>query len=117
MSKRITVEQVVKAFEQTGLKPRQGNYFRAEGEKVTCACGLGAIYIADHDTEETKTKPAGTLTINEYFRKRYGSDYRLGFVRGFDGDHLNTFAIQNKVEYTLGFEDGVAACKAVMKEG
>jgi len=114
--KRITVEQVVKAFEQTGLTPKQGDYFEIDGEKVTCACGMGAVYAVENNIESIKPNSIDALKINHYFAKRYGGDYRFGFARGFDD--LSSFSkeVANEKEFLAGYEDGVAARKAVLKE-
>lgn len=124
-SKRIKPEQVLAAFEKTGLKPVQGQYFNGHiGD--ACACGLGAIYAADlmnkGKSVETLfdeiTSDNGGDDINElvwdFFESSHSFKYQNGFVNGFDEEDPTVMPNERRYEdYKNGFEDGKAAYQAV----
>jgi len=96
--RRITPEEVLKAYEKTGLKPMQGEYFSGE-----CACGLGAI-VRFWNPE----KRANDDNVADMLEKNGIRDlYRIGFYLGFDGKkHVNPYS-------HTAFLDGKSAWQAV----
>jgi hypothetical protein len=103
---RITPEEVVTAYKETGLRPGRGAYFPDDG----CACGLGVLYYRD--------KPDHMGTITAYFDNKLGYDYRLGFVVGFDGEYFGYGVIgKPSDDYKVGYEDGRACWQACVEAG
>lgn len=103
--RRVTVDEVIAAYNQTGLKPKQRNYFWNDG----CACAFGVLYIANRGSIEDERKG--------YFADKYAddltgsTDYTNGFIAGFDGDELENEEYDK--EFLAGFEDGTATWNAV----
>jgi hypothetical protein len=97
--KRITPQEVLEAYEKTGLKPMQGDYYPQEG----CACGMGAI-ATSNGYIDTGLEPF----YSKLFRK-YGTKYHDGFTHGFDGGTV----VMNNENFIKGHTDGKAAWEAV----
>ena len=72
LGKPLTVERVVQAYEKTGLKPATGLYYQTLGDGTRCACGLGAVAVAE-----------GACEFGRFDVDRLGTCY---FVEGFDFD-------------------------------
>jgi hypothetical protein len=119
---RIKPEEVVNAYKETGLKPKQGRYFEEEGERI-CACGLGAIFdqkwglpdgsdLSDHSTMDSY--------VGGILQEEYPNTYIIGFAMGFDqkipaGDFYGK--TENlKIQYETGYEDGKVAFETAIKE-
>ena len=103
--RRITPEEVLKAYEKTGLKPMQGDYFSKDG----CACGLGAIAKKQGLIEYTAIGSVCCYGTSINLISVYGESYHNGFANGFDdlgSDDLDRDLAQC-------FEDGMAAWEAV----
>jgi hypothetical protein len=97
---RITPEQVVEAYKETGLKPRQRVFLVDK-----CACGLGVL--AAHDANINNSYDAYDWAVTQY-----GEDYVESFWRGFD-DRSTT----PQYEQHIGYEDGRACWQAVVEAG
>lgn len=94
--KRITPQEVLEAFEKTGLKPMQGDYYPFAG----CACALGAI-ASSQGIEGS---------LYHQFSIIYG-DYQDAFTDGFDGRRKPLGGLCESDE--LAYQDGLAAWEAV----
>lgn len=107
---RITPEQVKAAYEQTGLKPVQGEYFDRDvpplcANEPTLACGLGALYRSVFPGGE-----ADGVSVEKWADTKYGCEYRDGFINGFDGCRV----MANETdEWKIGHQDGQAAYNLV----
>lgn len=121
--KRITPEHVLKAYEQTGLTPKQGGYF---DEETLCGCGMGVLftlaYMTGHDMTLEEVHALWDDTFFEYdisrhFDNIYGAAYRAGFTQGFDQlkekKNDNFYYPHVIADFNQGFEDGWAAWNAV----
>jgi hypothetical protein len=123
---RITPEEVVEAFNETGLIPKQGRYFNLNEKGSLCACGLGALYdykwgLNDDGIRVTKDNiPELYQNIGEFLEKEYSTTYRIGFAHGFDDiptavDFYKSDSLLEEM-YSSGHEDGRAAYEAVRKD-
>jgi hypothetical protein len=108
---RITVEEVKNAYKETGLKPKQGNFFPEPG----CACGLGAIYIQKSRKENFGKDKVSVMNKLSY---TYPRIYQVGFANGFDGIRKKSEFVTTvtRDHYHMGYEDGKAAYEAVRKD-
>jgi len=110
--KRITVDQVKKAYETTGLQPKKGKFFSVtmKGmEKVKCACGMGAVYM-----HEAQNSIMSEYPVIKYLDDNYGTDYRAGFAHGFDDEPCELEDTDER--FQQGYEDGKAAREAIFEE-
>jgi hypothetical protein len=112
--RRITPEEVKAAYEQRPLKPRRRCYWNPLGDGVVEACGAGAVAVADGCC-------AGPTQIDAWLAQTFGSDYRYGFVNGFDGESPESFlrlcpTAAPTVRGKQGYLDGKAAAAAVFQE-
>jgi hypothetical protein len=98
--KRINPADVVTAFETTGLHPREGQFFSPDR---TCACGLGAFYLANVSDKKTDL-----FEVINYFDENYGADYRAGFANGFDNTekvYISSDDLKSPL-FQAGYADG-----------
>lgn len=111
---RITPEQVLKAYEQRGLKPMQDQWYEKAGQD-RCGCALTAVILSQHpeleDLEEEES-------LNEHIDSCHGAlldsldnDYISGFIGGFDQGKIPT--INARPVYLDGHNDGKAVWEAV----
>jgi hypothetical protein len=100
--KRITPEEVQRAYEATGLKPCR---IWAEPTGGEC-CGIGAMAVAAHVAEHPML----------WGDRQYGHQYRLGFTHGFD-DYGQDWAQEDRDDesFMAGYADGLAAAQAVFQ--
>jgi hypothetical protein len=121
MEKRITVEEVIEAYKETGLKPKRGRYFQdfklVDRENYRyipqCACGMGAIYAYNKKNEANYDSQINQIL---FIDELYSSSYRCGFANGFDGVESQEKYHKYK-RYGLGYEDGQKAYQAVVDLG
>lgn len=92
--KRLKPEEVLKAYEETGLRPRQGKFFQDD-----CACGLGAV------ARQAEPTARGDNAWDILLKNGFGDFYLNDFYYGFDQIPQE----QDK----LGYKDGQAAWGAV----
>jgi hypothetical protein len=113
--KRITPDEVLKAFLENSLVPIQDSYAEIDSGKE-CTCGLSALVIAKgakfgfvRGVEDQENFVLETM-------KSEGFDphYLVGFVLGFDG---NQGREPETEELLLGKKDGQAAWEAVKHMG
>lgn len=103
----ITVEEIQQAFEKTNRTPKAGMYFQND-DGVDCACGIGALFLqhAPKDTiEKAFSNPDNDSIVNNWADEIYGVRYRLGFVKGFDGEKVEDFHSQTD-SFKNGYHDG-----------
>lgn len=110
--KRITPEEIVRAYVYCGLGKTTGTYFRwdhYDGEAgkgaLRCACPLAAKYL---DENKITVGPIMTDVSHEvltWAHKVYGVSYVGGFIDGVDHDTCSPGALDSE-RYQLGHEDG-----------
>lgn len=105
--KRITPEEVVAAYDKTGLSVARQEYFSDKGR---CACGLGAYAAAFLGSNPMADE--GFDVSRVLSDSGFGWLYRHGFGNGFDGDNRES-SLTGHSEYQAGVKDGVAAWEAV----
>lgn len=98
--KRLTVQEVLEAYKETGLQPEQDDYFPHHGT----ACALGAVARHRDGCEDVDGFQADFLVSTIY-----GSIYVQHFSNGFDG--LSCSAVTD--EQLAAYQDGQAAWEAV----
>ncbi len=103
--KRITPEEVVAAYQKTGLKPNASTFLNPKG---TCGCGIGALCLAETDRLENG------VSVLDWGAEQFGHEYEGGFSDGFC---LEGIALEYvPCRYAEGYADGRAAAEAVEKE-
>jgi hypothetical protein len=95
--KRITPEEVVAAYRESGMKPKRG-HFNVDG----CGCGIGAKGCQRFGSLDTPSDQ-----IADWAEATYGGEYCDGFYEGFDGNEMSQWDINER--YVLGHADGVFA--------
>ena len=121
---RIMPEEVVTAYQETGVKPGPYSIGLVQDDCVVQACGLGAVglYRGIWNVTELVETVSGVLSLSEVtyerMRKIYGRDYVIGFQTGFDLPIQEDGFIDDVVpsRYAIGRRDGNAAA-ARIKEG
>jgi hypothetical protein len=94
--KRITVEDVRRAYEVTKLQPIMYEY----GDGLTCGCPLTAV-----QAEVGICRPA-----EQAERLSDCEPYAMGFVRGVDG---TIGCMQSNDSFIEGYQDGLAVRNAI----
>src|SRR4051812_26443717 len=103
---RITVEQIVNAYKETGLRPQR--FTMSPIGKGAC-CGLGIIAFKEIGIEmEILGGPRKALN-----NLGLSNDYINGFIRGFD--KYAQYSNPND-EHRAGWSDGYNAAKTVFGE-
>lgn len=115
---RITPEQVVAAYQATGLTPLQSSYAGRDAEGHVCAaCGLTAMAAAEGvaiDELIMHFLPGIHIRRELYKKFGYTEEYLVGFADGFDQSPvLRVF--DDGEPYHDGYEDGKAAWAAVKR--
>jgi hypothetical protein len=101
--KRITPEEVVAAYKETGLKPVTEDFGNAV---KNCGCALTALTAMVHpDTEINDIIEA--FENDDFPLVSYDRNYLIDFIAGFD---------ESSCDDTQGYQDGHNARKAVSKE-
>lgn len=117
--KRITPEQVLRAYQKTGIFRRTNVYSTTNKQNKPCGCPLTALFCA--------VKPSNLKGVINYLRDKceencidggeiadwaeetYGHNYKLAFVTGVDG--RTNYC--NDEESVMGYEDGVRVRKTL----
>ena len=99
----ITVEQIAKAYANTGIQPITGRFFPISQEpNVRRCCAAGAVAI---DRKQTWTQLV----------EAHGETFLVGLMQGFDG--IRTHAIQEPKDtddpYAIGLRIGREAAQAL----
>jgi|SRR5690625_4341677 len=104
--KRITPEMALRAYEETGLKPMQGDYFPEKG----CACGLGVMM--QHIHPEINIEALDIHKFDVRVSATFGNSYKSGFAAGFDGVPEEFRGFMGTIE-KAAYEDGRKVWEAV----
>jgi hypothetical protein len=116
--KRITPEEVLWSYNETGLKPRQRTFF-GDG---SCACGLAVLYKANGGEDL-----CGDAVV-DYAKQKRSRLYVSAFMDGFDGfkyelegkgffEHLAKVYKDFSMEtYLAGYQDGKESWELASKE-
>lgn len=113
--KRITPDEVLEAYEETGLLPEQCEWAFEHEDGSRCACGLGAIYS---NRVEEGFETLGNTAASEFDLIEdvlgLSRPYMYGFISGFDKTDI-PFPIRenDREEAERGHSDGRAAWEAV----
>jgi len=100
-----TVEEIVQAYEETGLTPRQRLTLRNG-----CACALGAYYEKKFDIR----RKGVNVDIIHVAMGEFGQDFVRGVICGFDGDSEQSCQLVLKIEdFRLGYELGKSVWEKV----
>lgn len=98
-----TVQDILEAYETTGLEPQQGvYYFRASH----CGCAAGAFAVAN-----MSPKP---ILVFDWLANNIPHYYLMGLVDGFDADISRTSPTVDK-EYRDGREVGVVVREIILE--
>jgi hypothetical protein len=95
--KRITVQDVRRAYEVTGLKPTNCDW----GDGVKCGCPLTAVLAADGDCSPADA--ASDLVDND--------PYCTGFICGVDDDLTGSH--ERSPKFLQGYTDGLEVRSAI----
>ena len=94
--RRITPDEVLDAYEKTGMRPMAGQYESYGGDpEQVFGCGLGAMMRAGLDI---------------YDADQLDQFYRVGFAQGFDfafGESTPKYRYSHVESWAIGFADGV----------
>jgi hypothetical protein len=101
--KRITCDEVVAAYEKTGLKPISHADIRTgeEIDTVVQCCPAVAVGLAQGIVYDDNHSCEFWVAVNA----RYGKDYIDGFVHGVDDVGCNR---PDNGDYCRGYDDGVS---------
>ncbi len=106
--RRITPEEVVAAYKETGCKPAAFNFLITDSDGTPCGCALGVLALQAKE---------GPTTVDQ-FAAKIGLDalYANGFVWGFD-DTLGIRRISRAhgEPYATGYADGQLVGQTVME--
>jgi hypothetical protein len=111
--RRISVEDVLAAYEKTGLEPAETGDAWYRGN---CACAIGALMCADERVRERGGRPYKYSRVGTPAKiLRLEPVYVSGFSRGFDGNESECDAVkpENHESYCAGYEDGLAVRRAL----
>lgn len=110
--RRITVEQVKRAYEIVGLRPMCRDYFNYI---LGCCCPQTALYLVHHRDDLTKVHIGGLVNVwaERNYGREYAESFRQAFDRLVDADSLvdalcNSFGERNVERIRQGVEDGNA---------
>lgn len=126
MELRITVEEVLHAYEVTGLKPIRGTYGRYEGLTsvaykptpgyVSCGCPLTALHLQELKLSVNAVNFYDLHTA-KWAKLKYGETFRDAFTWGVDQplEHTRERAITAFTrQERIGLEDGRAVRQALL---
>lgn len=113
--KRITPEQVLEAYNGTGLTPGNQMWLYFRGDGTACVCALSAIAISQGKLYEYE------IASDDFTRRDMAEALDLpvayvhGFTNGFDcADYYNVYTDEvDRMNYKQGFEDGERAWRTV----
>ena len=110
---RLTVDRLVRAAEQTRIKPISGQFCDVTDDGQRCGCGITIAYAAlfPYDIPEESFKTRIFANTFESIIEKLGLpyDYASGFMFGFDNYDKPPQFMDDDMQ--AGFEDGKAAQK------
>ena len=104
MDKRITPEEVLKAYQDTGIRPALFEILERTREGELCGCAIGVLMSQEYGTEYIETLPLKLADWGD----RHGFDfaYLWGFMRGFDAYDQTREEIHVNELIQNGYQDG-----------
>lgn len=109
--KRITPEEVIKAYEETGLTPKPGLLYRPYQH---AACAIGVLTYHELSKKEEFDPPAYIHWSHVEDNLGYHYDYCISLALGFDNPNDQPDPTDSDSDHILqAFADGVAIHKAV----
>lgn len=121
---RITPEQVIEAYRETGINPSFRKWATIDPGDNPCGCGLTAMYLAKLENQNDIEQEIRALMddedegvdLSEKYADALNLDtaYTNGFVGGFDARETSPEAPPVFME---GYSDGVAARKEIERRG
>lgn len=105
--KRIAPDDVLDAYDRTGLKPERGVFFRG-----CSACAMSA-YAAANLMTPSSIAPDACMIMRVMVKDGFSRNYLGGFMEGFDGDPFRKRWPWTPAERFAGYDDGKAAWAAV----
>ncbi len=104
---RITPEQVLEAYQKTGINPMRNDYCYLDDNGEKCGCAITALLTDKIGWEDTNSAIYTKVRLSAYISEELGleSDYVEGFIYGFDG-----FSARKN---TQGYVDGAQAKELV----
>jgi len=101
--RRLTVEEAVDAYKQTGLKPCRHIYTDYDSH----ACAVGAIAAVAHDG------PCSGGIALAWAERVFNRYYLAGFTNGFDDVVPRKKEVWRSKQFILGYQDGLLVAEAV----
>ena len=95
---RITPNEVLAAYDKTGLRPVFGCWWKWHGDGVTCCCPVAVLYESISGTDGD---------CIGWAHETYGVEYTDSFINGVDGGP----------EGGTGYADGRAVRQAIIESG
>jgi hypothetical protein len=116
MTRRLTPEQVLRAYEQTGLRVTRGAYLMPpEDGKLACGCPIGAVLVDERVFSATETA-FPLATKDTAIACGFDDRYLQHFTTTFDDGH-DTYCEQHRVENCDGCKDALAVTAALVGKG
>jgi LSD1 subclass zinc finger protein len=118
--RRLRPEEVIKAYQKTGIMPSMGvtlGSYVSGNSSVRCACAIGVCFVA-----EGLQPPTDTPLLSFEAAKALGltQSYSQGFIDGFDDCFEDIDATMGTEadtrEYKTGQKDGRLCRQAVFKQ-
>lgn len=119
--RRITADEIVKAYQETGVRPAIHDYARFDEHGVICACGLAALYLYEvrdrvdvrEEVRQIEQMSDGNTGPDDLIAEELilDYDYMNGFMSGFDGGWIRD---TTSPVTRFGYEDGLAARRRVL---
>jgi hypothetical protein len=100
----ITAEKVIKAYEETGLKPVYRGFcgvIESGDSEIGCGCALTAIYV--HETKRDIKKIDDVSEITTYFQREYEID-PTSFYNGYDNNSFVEPEHYDEDLFNLGYD-------------
>jgi hypothetical protein len=114
--KRITVDEILDAYGETGLQPTVGEFIGHLAYGDMCACAIGAFAAARLGVKGAMQSALTPWAVPwPGIGLEYSREYIAGFIRGFDADEEkeSSMTFPGREERMAGYEDGRAAARAV----
>lgn len=103
--------EILEAYEITGLKPIRGDFDdrKLKNDKPNCACGIGAWLIKNNLDYRNYNGELRDLNV------RFGSSFIDGFIAGFDGEHDDDYSLLCR-DFANGYDTGKEAWDALQQQ-
>jgi hypothetical protein len=120
--RRITPEEVLKAYEETKIIPVNKDWGYRKDDGTFCGCALTAIACQELTYLSFNSIISDLEDGAEEVLEGLSKDYILGFVEGYDGlslsseDYYRDDEYKDYEQYMQGYEDGQACWEAVKQK-